>query len=244
MNIEMNKKQIMRFIANRVADELVPGTLNNLGVGIPTMVSQFVAPEKNIWLHGENGVISIGKAAFEVIERTNAQATDKTDDDDMVDSEGNSKFLTPGTCFFDTSTSFGIIRGGHLHTTVLGTMEVTENGDIANYMVPGKLLAGMGGGMDLCVGAKRVIVAATHTNNGKPKLLKHCNLPLTAVGVVNMVVTEMGVFDIRDGHFVVREYNSNYTLEEIKKNTEAELVIPKDVKTMDARYFEEAMKDS
>lgn len=240
----MNKKQIMRFIANRVADELVPGTLNNLGVGIPTMVSQFVAPEKNIWLHGENGVISIGKAAFEVIERTNAQATDKTDDDDMVDSEGNSKFLTPGTCFFDTSTSFGIIRGGHLHTTVLGTMEVTENGDIANYMVPGKLLAGMGGGMDLCVGAKRVIVAATHTNNGKPKLLKHCNLPLTAVGVVNMVVTEMGVFDIRDGHFVVREYNSNYTLEEIQKNTEAELVIPKDVKTMDARYFEEAMKDS
>lgn len=244
MNIEMNKKQIMRFIANRVADELVSGTLNNLGVGIPTMVSQFVAPEKNIWLHGENGVISIGKAAFEVIERTNAQATDKTDDDDMVDSEGNSKFLTPGTCFFDTSTSFGIIRGGHLHTTVLGTMEVTENGDIANYMVPGKLLAGMGGGMDLCVGAKRVIVAATHTNNGKPKLLKHCNLPLTAVGVVNMVVTEMGVFDIRDGHFVVREYNSNYTLEEIQKNTEAELVIPKDVKTMDARYFEEAMKDS
>lgn len=240
----MNKKQIMRFIANRVADELVPGTLNNLGVGIPTMVSQFVAPEKNIWLHGENGVISIGKAAFEVIERTNAQATDKTDDDDMVDSEGNSKFLTPGTCFFDTSTSFGIIRGGHLHTTVLGTMEVTENGDIANYMVPGKLLAGMGGGMDLCVGAKRVIVAATHTNNGKPKLLKHCNLPLTAVGVVNMVVTEMGVFDIIDGHFVVREYNSNYTLEEIQKNTEAELVIPKDVKTMDARYFEEAMKDS
>lgn len=244
MNIEMNKKQIMRFIANRVADELVPGTLNNLGVGIPTMVSQFVAPEKNIWLHGENGVISIGKAAFEVIERTNAQATDKTDDDDMVDSEGNSKFLTPGTCFFDTSTSFGIIRGGHLHTTVLGTMEVTENGDIANYMVPGKLLAGMGGGMDLCVGAKRVIVAATHTNNGKPKLLKHCNLPLTAVGVVNMVVTEMGVFDIKDGRFVVREYNSNYTLEEIQKNTEAELVIPKDVKTMDARYFEEAMKDS
>lgn len=244
MNIEMNKKQIMRFIANRVADELIPGTLNNLGVGIPTMVSQFVAPEKNIWLHGENGVISIGKAAFEVIERTNAQATDKTDDDDMVDSEGNSKFLTPGTCFFDTSTSFGIIRGGHLHTTVLGTMEVAENGDIANYMVPGKLLAGMGGGMDLCVGAKRVIVAATHTNNGKPKLLKHCNLPLTAVGVVNMVVTEMGVFDIKDGHFVVREYNSNYTLEEIQKNTEAELVIPKDVKTMDARYFEEAMKDS
>lgn len=240
----MNKKQIMRFIANRVADELIPGTLNNLGVGIPTMVSQFVAPEKNIWLHGENGVISIGKAAFEVIERTNAQATDKTDDDDMVDSEGNSKFLTPGTCFFDTSTSFGIIRGGHLHTTVLGTMEVTENGDIANYMVPGKLLAGMGGGMDLCVGAKRVIVAATHTNNGKPKLLKHCNLPLTAVGVVNMVVTEMGVFDIKDGRFVVREYNSNYTLEEIQKNTEAELVIPKDVKTMDARYLEEAMKDS
>lgn len=244
MKIEMNKKQIMRFIAIRVADELVAGTLNNLGVGIPTMVSQFVAPEKNIWLHGENGVISIGKAAFEVIERTNAQATDKTDDDDMVDSEGNSNSLTPGTCFFDTSVSFGIIRGGHLHTTVLGTMEVSESGDIANYMVPGGLLAGMGGGMDLCVGAKRVIIAATHTNKGKAKLLKHCKLPLTAVGAANMVVTEMGVFDIKDGHFVVREYNSNYTLEEIQKNTEAELVIPKDVKTMDARYFEEAMKES
>lgn len=241
MPTKMNKQQMSKFIALRVADEMIPGTLNNLGVGIPTMISTLVSPEKDIWFHGENGVIGVGQAAFDIINSTNAQGK-AADDADIIDSSGYSVSISPGASFFDSATSFGIIRGGHLHTTVLGTMEVAENGDIANYKIPGKVLAGMGGAMDLCVGARRVIVACIHTNRGMPKLLKRCTLPLTAAGVVKEVVTEMGVFDIQDGRFVVREYNGEFTPEEIQAATEAELIFPADVKKMEPRYLEEAMK--
>ena len=240
--MELNKAQAQKLIALRTADELVPGTFNNLGVGLPTMIASLVPPERDIWFQGENGVIGVGNSAFDVINNTNAQASDQAADPDIIDSSGFSKGVTAGASFFDSSVSFTMIRGGHIHTAVLGTMEVAENGDIANYMIPGKLLAGMGGAMDLCCGVQRVIVATLHTNSGRPKLLSRCTLPLTAVGAVKTVVTELGVFDVKDGHFVVREYNPNYTFEQIQEQTEAKLVFPDTCKPIDAHYLEEALK--
>lgn len=238
---EMTKKQMQMLIALRAADELEPHSFNNLGVGIPTMISELVPPEKDVWFQGENGVIGVGSAAFDVINNTNAQASDKAEDPDIIDSSGFSKSVNAGASFFDSSVSFTMIRGGHIHTAVLGTMEVAENGDIANYMIPGKALAGMGGAMDLCTGVQRVIVTSFHTQGGRPKLLKKCTLPLTAVGAVKTVVTEMGVFDVKDGHFVVREYNPNYTKEEIQAATEAELDFSS-AKELDQHYIDEALK--
>lgn len=240
--MELNKEQAQKLIALRVADELVPGTFNNLGVGLPTMIAGLVPNEKDIWFQGENGVIGVGNSAFDIINQTNAQASDKAVDPDIIDSSGFTNTVTEGASFFDSSVSFSMIRGGHIHTAVLGTMEVAENGDIANYMIPGRALAGMGGAMDLCSGVQRVIVATLHSNNGKPKMLERCTLPLTAAGVVKIVVTELGVFDVKDGHFVVREYNPNYTFEQIQEVTGAKLVFPENCQPIAAHYFEAAVK--
>lgn len=237
----MNKEQVAKFIAKRIAGELEPGNLVNLGVGLPTGVSEFVTPEQGILMHGENGVIGLGKVAFSVINNTASKDAGKEadeDDDLVIDAGAGKTGISPGASFFDSTTSFGLIRGGHVDVTVLGTMEVDEKGNIANYMIPGKKVAGMGGAMDLCVGAKKVIVATYHTAGDQPKLIKKCTLPLTAKTVVKTVVTEMGVFDITAEGFVLREYNPEYTIDQIKAATGAELTVPANVQTTPAHYFE------
>lgn len=235
----MDKAQAAKFIAKRIAGDLKKGSLVNLGVGLPTAVADFVTEEMDVLMHGENGVIGLGSTAFDVIKKTEGKDKTLADQDDLVINAGAGKTgISKGASFFDSTTSFGIIRGGHVDTTVLGTMEVDEKGNIANYMIPGKKVAGMGGAMDLCVGAKKVFVATYHTAGGRPKILKECRLPLTAKNVVTSIYTEMGVFDVTEDGIQVREYNPEYTLEEIQAATEAQLIIPEDVVTTPAQYFE------
>ena len=210
------------LIAKRVAQELHTGDLVNLGIGLPTMVANFVPPSREVMFQSENGFVGVGPAPEEgQVDPyiTNAGAMPVT--------------INQGGSFFDTSTSFGIIRGGHVDATVLGALQVAENGDIANYMIPGKMVPGMGGAMDLLSGAKRVIVAMEHTAKGNHKLLRQCNLPLTAVKAVDLIITEMGVIEVTPQGFLLVEYNPTYTLEQIKEATGAELHISPDLKEMD-----------
>lgn len=235
----MEKSLAAKFIAKRIAGDLKRGSLVNLGVGLPTAVADFVTEDMDILMHGENGVIGLGATAFDVIKKTEGKDKKLVEQEDLVINAGAGKTgISKGASFFDSTVSFGIIRGGHLDATVLGTMEVDEKGDIANYMIPGKKVAGMGGAMDLCIGAKKVLVATYHTAGGRPKILKKCNLPLTAKGVVTTIYTEMGIFDVTPEGIKVREYNPEFTLEEIQTATEAELIIPEDVATTPAHYFE------
>jgi acetate CoA/acetoacetate CoA-transferase beta subunit len=235
----MDKDKAAKFIAKRIAGDLKKGSLVNLGVGLPTTVADYVTPDMEVLMHGENGVIGLGSAAFDVINKTSAKELNRSEEEDLVINAGATKTgISRGASFFDSTTSFGIIRGGHVDATVLGTMEVDEIGNIANYMIPGKRVAGMGGAMDLCVGAKKVLVATYHTSGTAPKILKKCTLPLTAKKVVTSIYTEMGVFDVTPEGIKVREYNPEYTIEEIQAATEAKLIVGDDVKPVPAQYFE------
>ncbi len=235
----MDKELMAKFIAKRIAGELKYGTLVNLGVGLPTAVTDYVSPDREILMHGENGVIGLGKSAFNVINKTSGKNNTISEEDTLVINAGAGKVgIQAGASFFDSATSFGLIRGGHVDVTVLGTMEVDEEGNIANYMIPGKKVAGMGGAMDLCTGCPKVIVATYHTVKNQPKILKKCTLPLTAVKVVDTIVTEMGVFDVTPEGIKVREYNPEYTIEQIKAATGCTLIVPSDVQTTPKEYFE------
>lgn len=235
----MDKELQAKFIAKRIAGELEYGSLVNLGVGLPTTVTNYIHPDRETLMHAENGVIGLGKAAFDVVNKTSGKDKDIREEDNLViDSGAVQTGIQPGASFFDSATSFGLIRGGHVDVTILGTMEVDEEGNIANYLIPGKKVAGMGGAMDLCVGCKKVIVATYHTAGGAPKILKKCILPLTALKVVKTIVTEMGVFDVTPKGIKVREYNPEYTLEQIQAATGCALIIPDDVQTTPKEYFE------
>ncbi|AEX84917.1 acetate CoA-transferase [Marinitoga sp. 1135] len=215
----MNAKE---RIAKRVAKEFKPGNIVNLGIGLPTLVANYVPKDMNIFFHGENGVLGIGSEVPEEIanpDLTNAGAK-------YIDT-------LPGAMVFDTAFSFALIRGGHLDFTVLGGLQVDEEGHLANWMVPGKLIPGMGGAMDLVTGAKKVIVAMTHTAKGKPKIVKKCDLPLTSVRRVNLIVTEYAVIEPVDNGLLLKEIAPDITLEELKEITDAELIIPEDLKTME-----------
>lgn len=212
----MDRIATNKLIAKRIARELPSMSLVNLGLGLPTMVANYVKPEQQIYLHGENGLIGIG-GEYQEGERF---------DPDIISSSGFPTKIVNGASFFDSSISFGIIRGGHVDVTVLGTMEVDEKGNIANYKVPGKLISGMGGAMDLCVGARKVIVATFHTNKGKAKILKKCTLPLTAKNAVSTIVTEMAVIDVVPEGLLLRDYNRDYTITDIMQCTEAKIIIP------------------
>jgi len=217
----MDKQQTQEFIARRVAMELQDGDLVNLGIGLPTLVANFIPEGRDVFLQSENGFIGVGPAPEE-------------DEIDPCIANAGAMPVTivPGGSFFDSAVSFGIIRGGHVNTTVLGALQVAENGDIANYMIPGKMVPGMGGAMDLLSGAKKVIVAMEHTAKGAHKLLKKCTLPLTAVSAVDLIVTEMGVIEVTDKGFVLIEYNPDYSLEEIHNATGADLIISQSLKPM------------
>ena len=210
------------FIAKRVAKELNDGDVVNLGIGLPTMVANFVPEGVNVLFQSENGFVGLGPAPEEGKE-----------DKDIVNAGGQAVTILPGGAFFDSATSFGIIRGGHVDITVLGALQVDEKGNLANWMIPGKMVPGMGGAMDLVVGAKKVIIAMEHTVKGNHKILKECNLPLTAAGQVNMIITEMGVMEVTEDGLVLKEINPEFTVDEVQAATEAELIIADDLKEME-----------
>ncbi|MGK0256297.1 MAG: acetate CoA/acetoacetate CoA-transferase beta subunit [Arcobacteraceae bacterium] len=203
----MNAKDL---IAARVAQEFKNGDFINLGIGLPTKAVDYMSNEITINLHSENGFAGVWDTA-----------TTETLDKDTVDAGGTNVVLRKGGIFFDSVTSFEIIRGGHLDMTVLGALEVDEEGSLANWKIPGKLLPGMGGAMDLVSGAKKVIIAMLHTAHGKPKILKRCTLPLTGKSVVDMIITELAVFEFINGKLYLTELMPNISLEDVKELTPA-----------------------
>lgn len=215
----MNAKE---RIAKRVAKELHDGDVVNLGIGLPTLVSNFIPEGVDITLQSENGMLGLGP-----------KPNDGEEDWDLTNAGGQPVTMHTGGAFFDSATSFGIIRGGHVDATILGSLQVDEEGNIANWIIPGKMVPGMGGAMDLLVGAKKVIIAMMHTARGKKKILKKCTLPFTAVKEVDMIVTEMGVMHIIDAGIVLTEIAPDVTIEEIQDATEAKLIISSQIKTME-----------
>jgi acetate CoA/acetoacetate CoA-transferase beta subunit len=218
----MDKNELKAFIAKRVAKELKDGDVVNLGIGLPTMVANYIPEGMNIFLQSENGFIGLGPAPEKGKE-----------DMRIVNAGGQPVTILPGGVFFDSATSFTIIRGGHVDITVLGALQVDEKGNLANWMIPGKMVPGMGGAMDLVTGAKKVIIAMEHTAKGAPKILKECTLPLTAAHQVDMIITEMGVMEVTEKGIVLKEINPEFSIEDVKNNTEAELIIAEDLKEME-----------
>ncbi len=210
------------YIAKRVAKELKDGDVVNLGIGLPTLVANYIPEGIEITLQSENGFLGMGPAAEKGKE-----------DPYLVNAGGIHVTINPGGAFFDSATSFLIIRGGHVDATVLGALEVDEKGNLANWMVPGKMVPGMGGAMDLVTGAKKVIVAMNHTAKGNHKILKECTLPLTAVNAVDLIITEMGVMEVTNKGLLLTEINPAYTVEDVQNATGATLIISDKLKQME-----------
>jgi acetate CoA/acetoacetate CoA-transferase beta subunit len=209
------------IIAKRIAQELRSGMLINLGIGIPTLVANYVPPGVNVFFQSENGLIGTGP----IPEEGMAHPT-------LTDAAGHPVSALPGASTFDSAVSFGLIRGGHLDMTVLGGLQVDSQGHLANWMIPGKMVPGMGGAMDLVTGAKRVVVAMQHTAKGKPKVLKQCSLPLTSQRPVDLVVTELAVIAFQAGRATLVETAPGVTVDDVRASTDAELDIPHHVPQM------------
>ncbi len=213
---------VREIVGRRIAKYFNDGDVVNLGIGMPTGVGNYLPEDKNIILQSENGFTGLGASPAEGCE-----------DKDVTNAGGQLVTILPGGACFDSAASFGIIRGGHLAATVLGALEVDEKGNLANWMVPGKIVPGMGGAMDLVTGARKVIIAMEHaTKKGAPKILKECTLPLTAVGKVSIIVTEMGFMEVTKEGIVLKEIAPGVTVEEIQSKTEAKLIISPDLKPM------------
>ncbi|MBR0172756.1 MAG: 3-oxoacid CoA-transferase subunit B [Lachnospiraceae bacterium] len=208
-------------IAKRCAKEFEDGAFVNLGIGLPTMVADYIPEGITVTLHSENGFAGLA-----------GMAEKGKEDVDIINSGGAYVTTVPWVKYFDTATSFGMARG-HLDATVLGAMEVAENGDLANWIVPGKKVAGMGGAMDLVVGAKKVIVIMMHTQKGAHKILEKCTLPLTAERCVSKIITEMGVMEVTDKGLVVTELHPDFTKEQIQEATGCKLTFSPDLKAME-----------
>lgn len=217
----MDKDQVREVIAKRAAKELHDGDVVNLGIGIPTLIPNYLPEGVTVTLQSENGAMGMGPtpAAGE-------------EDKNLINAGGGYITLMPGGSTFDSATSFAIIRGGHVNVSFLGALQVDENGDLANWIIPGKMAPGMGGAMDLVVGAKKVILTMEHTQKGAPKILKKCTLPLTASGQVNMIITEMGVMEITPEGIVLTEIHPEFTVEDVQAATEATLIISPNLKSM------------
>lgn len=217
MPATLEKERIREIIARRVARELHHGDFVNLGIGLPTLVPQYLPEGVEVLIEAENGIVGAAPLAGEP-------------DPDVVDAGGRPAACAPGGAFIDSVTSFCLIRGGHMDATVLGALEVDQEGNIANWIIPGKMLPGMGGAMDLVVGARRVIVAMEHTQKGRAKILRRCTLPLTALACVDLIVTEMGVFEVRPGGpLLLTEINPDFTVSEVLAATEAQVEVAPDL---------------
>ena len=217
----MDRSEIKGFIAKRVAKELKDGDVVNLGIGLPTMIPNYLPANVHVTVQTENGIVG----ASVVDEFTHLPLH-------VVDAGGAPTAINPGGAFVDSATSFAMIRGGHIDITILGGLEVDEEGSLSNWIIPDKKMPGMGGAMDLLVGAKMVIVAMEHTAKGKPKILTKCRLPYTAVHCVNKIITEMAVIDVTEDGLVLSEYNPEFTVEQIQEATEAKLTVSPDLKPM------------
>lgn len=209
------------LIARRIAQELRDGMLVNLGIGIPTRVAAYVPPGMQVYFQSENGLIGTGAPPPEGMQQPL-----------LTDAGGRPVTALPGASTFDSAMSFGLIRGGHLDLTVLGALQVDAEGRLANWMVPGRMVPGMGGAMDLVCGARRVIVAMQHTAKGQPKIVRRCSLPLTSVRPVDLVVTELAVIGFPGGHATLLETAPGVSIEQVRAATEAELAVADGVRAM------------
>jgi len=209
------------IIAKRIAQELREGMLVNLGIGIPTLVANYVPPGMHVYFQSENGLIGTGPIPEHGMEHPM-----------LTDAAGKPVTALPGACTFDSATSFGLIRGGHVDMTVLGGLQIDAHGHLANWVIPGKMVPGMGGAMDLATGAKHVIVAMQHTAKGKPKVLNKCTLPLTTIKPVDMVVSELAVIAFPDGRATLMETAPGVSVEQVAAATECELAIASDLHEM------------
>ena len=217
----MEKSEIKAFIAKRVAKELKNGDVVNLGIGLPTLVPNYLPEGVQVTLQSENGIIGTGGVSQENLDPIH-----------VVDAGGAPSAVGFGGCFIDSATSFGLIRGGHVGAPVLGGVGGGEEGSLSNWIIPGKKMPGMGGAMDLLVGAKNVIVAMEHTAKGSPKILKKCRLPYTAVRCITKIITEMAVINVTEKGLELVEYNPEFTVEQIQAATEATLIVSPELKPM------------
>ena len=219
--MELSKEQCREIIARRIAKEFSEGDVITLGIGLPTEVANYIPHDIHVIFQSENGMLGVGHrdlAAPKNPKVTNAGGIPVT--------------TKPGAAFFDTAMSFTIIRGGHVDATVLGALQVDQHGNLANWMIPGAFVPGMGGAMDLVVGAKKVIIAMEHTNKGKPRIVKNCTIPLTAEAEVDMIVTERCVLERTEQGLLLKEINPLFSLDDILRSTDADLIIPQELQQL------------